>query len=209
MAVAHQVDAGLPPESFGSVTPLTLKTVLSLIEKRFNSPMTSSAGRLFDAVAALAGIRSRVTFEGQAAMQLEWLAIEEPADSGYPFSIQQDRANSNPMIVDTRPLIAAICRDRQANVDARRISRRFHTTMTNLITEVCELLRKQHNLHNVALSGGCFMNTLLLSESAVQLESAGFRVLRHRLVPANDGGLSLGQLAIAAAHLDAGLRFRK
>jgi hydrogenase maturation protein HypF len=229
MAVAHLHDAGCSWADFDArVTPAARRTMETMIERRFNAPRTSSAGRLFDAVASIAGVRDRVSFEGQAAMQLEQLATEsesgaepeaEPAaepDLPYPFEIEKADEPSNGQspqlsvpvgwnpagetdIIDTRPLIRAVLGDVQRGVETRRVARRFHSTVVEIICQVCGKIRDETQLQAVVLSGGVFMNGLVAHEAAQRLRLAGFRVYRHRLVPPNDGGLSLGQLAIAAA----------
>jgi hydrogenase maturation protein HypF len=171
-----------------------------MLERRFNTPLTSSVGRLFDAVAALAGVRDRVSFEGQAAMQLEWLALETAADGAYPFELTPAAPGSpeDVLVVDTRPLIRAVARDRSVGVGAPAIARRFHSTLVEITAAVCARVRNSTGLSAVVLSGGVFMNVLLTRVVAARLDGEGFHVYRHRLVPPNDGGLSLGQLAIAA-----------
>jgi hydrogenase maturation protein HypF len=171
-----------------------------MLEKGFQTPPTSSAGRLFDAVAALAGLRDRVSFEGQAAIELEWQASEVQADGGYPFDLAEttDGGSEAVLIVDTRPIIRAVAGDVSRGTETRRIARRFHSTMVELIVAVCDRIRRKSGFDAVVLSGGVFMNALLTQEVSGRLRIAGFRVYSHRLVPANDGGLSLGQLAIAA-----------
>jgi hydrogenase maturation protein HypF len=159
-----------------------------------NSPLTSSAGRLFDAVASIAGVRDRVSYEGQAAVELEALAMEEVADASYPFVV----CDGNPRIVDTRPLIRAVVTDVTNCVTTGRIARRFHSTLVEIAAAICGAIRDETRLGTVVLSGGVFLNALMTSEVSARLTREGFRVYRHRLVPPNDGGLSLGQLAVAA-----------
>ncbi len=203
MALAHLIDAQGDLSLLEQLhPPAALRVVRKMIEQRFNTPLTSSAGRLFDAIAALAGVRSRVSYEGQAAIELEWLASGVGPDGVYPFELAAstlDDSGANALEVDTRPLILATAKDARAGVAAAQIARRFHTTMLEMIAAVCERLRKATGLDAVALSGGVFMNALLSGEVTAKLCAAGFRVYRHRLVPPNDGGLSLGQLAVAAA----------
>jgi hydrogenase maturation protein HypF len=203
MAVAHLVDSCATEDVLASRVPaVALRTARTMIERQFNTPLTSSAGRLFDAVAALAGVRDRVSFEGQAAMEVEWLAAEAATDSAYPFDLVLTMEGSPPevpLVVDTRPIIRAVARDASQGTDARLIARRFHSTMAELIAAVCDRLRQATGLEAVVLSGGVFMNALLTQEARGRLLRAGFRVYCHRLVPPNDGGLSLGQLAVAAA----------
>lgn len=196
MAVAHLCDAENRCAEFDTrFAAADLRVVRQMLERRFNTPMTSSVGRLFDAVASLAGVRDRVSYEGQAAMELEWLASELGECGVYPFEIE---TNSASLIVDTRPMIRAIVADGDG---PRVVARRFHSTLGQIIRAVCERIRLQTKIGDVVLSGGVFMNTLLTSEVAEHLARDGFSVYRHRLVPPNDAGLSLGQVAIAAARL--------
>jgi hydrogenase maturation protein HypF len=203
MALAHLMDArGDGRLLKGRLSPVALRAVEKMLERRFNTPLTSSAGRLFDAVAALAGVRDRVSYEGQAAMELEWLATGMPADGTYPFELEETQEGDPPeavLVVDTRPLVRAVADDAGKGVAAARIGRRFHSTVVEIIAAVCDRLRQATGLGAVVLSGGVFMNALLTSEVSARLRADGFRVYRHRLVPPNDGGLSLGQLAVAAA----------
>jgi len=175
-----------------------------MLEQRFRTPLTSSAGRLFDAVASLAGVTDRVSYEGQAAVQLEGLASRVAPAGAYPFAIEQvpgEDAADPLLLIDTRPLITAVAAEAGQGQDAALIARRFHTTLREVIAHVCNRLRNTTGLDAVVLSGGVFLNALLTSEVSSRLRNDGFRVYRHRFVPPNDGGLSLGQLAIAAAIL--------
>jgi hydrogenase maturation protein HypF len=203
MAVAHLRDAGEGTSLLkGRLTSLALRTVETMLEKGFNTPRTSSVGRLFDAVAALAGVRERAAYEGQAAVELEWLAAGAAPDEGYPFEVVETPAgmpSEAPFVVDTRPLIRAVAADAARPTEAARIARRFHAAVVEIIAAVCGRLRAATGYATVVLSGGVFLNALLSSEVSARLVGAGFRVYRHHLVPPNDGGLSLGQLAVAAA----------
>jgi hydrogenase maturation protein HypF len=201
MALAHLVDASLSDDLLdGRIPPVALRAARRMLERGFNTPLTSSAGRLFDAVAALAGVRDRVSFEGQAAMQLEWLALETPADGVYPFDLAPATPGSAEaaVVVDTRPVIRAVAQDRGRGTTSAVIARRFHSTLVEIMASVCGRLRKITDLSTVVLSGGVFMNVLLTREVSARLAGEGFHVYRHRLVPPNDAGLSLGQLAVAA-----------
>jgi hydrogenase maturation protein HypF len=203
MAAAHLLDAGcnfdiLSPE----VSPVALAALETMIARRANTPLTSSAGRLFDAVAALAGVRQKVSYEGQAAMECEWLASELTADAAYPYETIDEPGDfgSEPTcIVDTRPLIRAVVRDKAKGAAAGRIARRFQSTLVEIVADICGRIANRTGLDRVVLSGGVFANVLLTVEAAAHLDRQGLRVYRHQLVPPNDGGLSLGQLAIAAA----------
>jgi hydrogenase maturation protein HypF len=158
-------------------------------------------GRLFDAAASLMGIRDRVSHEGQAAIELEWLAAEVRVEGAYPFELVSTGEGGLPLTVDTRPLVRAVVRNVVADVEPPRIARLFQSTLVAIIAAVCARLRKATGIDTVVLSGGVFLNALLTVEATGRLVRDGFRVHRHRLVPPNDGGLSLGQLAVAAACL--------
>ncbi len=203
MALAHLADANAEFASFEArFLRLDVSIVRKMLAQRVNTQLTSSAGRLFDAVASLSGVRDRVSYEGQAAVELEWLASQGLPAEVYPFDLGvPDRGESmqGPLVVDTRPLIRAVSEDVAGGVPTTSIARRFHSTMVSMIAAVCGRLRLATGIEVVVLSGGVFMNVLLTSEAVARLTSDGFRVHRHRRVPPNDGGLSLGQLAIAAA----------
>jgi hydrogenase maturation protein HypF len=196
MAVSHLLDADCDDSSLSARQDLTsLRAVRRMLETEFNTPQTSSAGRLFDAVASLAGIRDRVSYEGQAAIEMEHLATGIAPDGVYPFEI----IDGFPSVVDTRPLIGAVIADLKKGTEPSKIVRRFHSTVVDVISTVCGKIAGVSGVTTVALSGGVFLNAILTIETASRLEAEGFRVLRHNLVPPNDGGLSLGQVAIAAA----------
>jgi hydrogenase maturation protein HypF len=210
MAVAHLIDARAEcPALAARILPLEWHTIQGMLERHLNAPFTSSMGRLFDAVAALAGVRDRVSYEGQAAVELEWLASRvAPADAlPFPFAVDAVRVGeaAEPLLrVDTRPLIAAVTAETNRRAEAAWIARRFHTTVVAIVAQVCGQIRQTTGLEDVVLSGGVFLNALLTREASTRLRSEGFRVYRHRRVPPNDGGLSLGQLAIAAQQLTPG-----
>jgi hydrogenase maturation protein HypF len=183
-----------------------IRTVTKMLERRLNTPLTSSAGRLFDAVASLAGVRDRISYEGQAAVELEWLATEVAPDGVYPFELCPPRERSAaalPFVIDTRPLIRAIAAEAARGGTPAVIARGFHSTLVELIATVCGRLRRATDIEKVVLSGGVFLNALLTAEVQARLAGEGFAVYRHRLVPPNDGGLSLGQLAVAASTISA------
>ena len=169
--------------------------VLAMARRGVNSPLTSSAGRLFDAVAALLGVRDTINYEGQAAVELEQLAWASPAQPGYPARLTPGR----PFSVAGGDLVRAAAGDLLAGQPVDVISARFHRGVADLIVAACLLLRESSGLGTVALSGGVFQNLLLLGTVTSLLEAAGFRVLTHSRVPPNDGGISLGQAVVAAA----------
>lgn len=200
MALAHARDADVVPAGLAERLPQdSLRVVEAMIDRSFRCPRTSSAGRLFDAVASLAGVRDRVRFEGQAAIELEWAAASMATDGSYPIAIESVAGEDGEMlVVDTRPLVREVVNDVQRRVATAKIARRFHSTLVEMIAEVCGRLRRVTGVDAVALSGGVFLNVLLIRETEERLRREGFRVYRHRQVPPNDGGLSLGQLALAA-----------
>jgi hydrogenase maturation protein HypF len=205
MAASHLADAGAESDTLAArIVPADIKMVRRMLERRLNAPFTSSAGRLFDAVASLAGVRDRVGYEGQAAMELEWLAEGTAPDGSYPFEIGPtfgEGAMPESLVVDTRPAIRAIAADVAKGEPAALVARRFHSTLVDLVAAVCGRLREQTGIGDVVLGGGVFLNALLTHEVRARLTADGFRAYRHRLVPPNDGGLCLGQLAVAAARL--------
>jgi hydrogenase maturation protein HypF len=215
-ALAYVLDADLETlptgESalslFAEIPADDFRTVRQMILRRFNSPLTSSMGRLFDAIAALAGIRTHVSYEGQAAIELEWLATGLEPLATYAFGITPANTEvsadvTGPQwIIDTRPLIRDVVQDVLQKQEPSHVARRFHSTVVEIVATVCERLRREWKLHRVVLSGGVFMNALLTAETTQRLVQDGFEVYSQQLVPANDGGLSLGQLAIAAASVE-------
>ena len=178
--------------------PERVRIVDTMLTRRVNTIATSSAGRLFDAVASIIGLRHSVSFEGQAAMMLEaaadaWDAPQE----AYPFAL----SGTVPVEVDLRPMIQAIVEDVRRGAETARMAARFHTTLIAVIAEVCQRMRTELGLGRVCLSGGCFQNARLLEGCSGALRSDGFAVFTQQAVPANDGGISLGQAAIACALL--------
>ncbi len=177
-----------------------VELLLRMIERGVNTPLTSSCGRLFDAVAALAGIRQQATYEAQAAIELE-MAIDPHGDEiAYPFAVIPEGAA---WIIETRPLLDSIVADLRNGAPRGTVSRRFHNGLADIFARVAGLIRERSGLDRACLSGGTFQNMYLLSGLHARLERAGFQVFTHSEVPAGDGGLSLGQ-ALVAAH-----RFRR
>jgi hydrogenase maturation protein HypF len=184
---------GLPLLS--QLDPGELVVITRQTERRVNSPLTSSAGRLFDAVSALAGVRGEVDYEAQAAIELEMLADEnENAPAVYPFSIARE---DGCRVVKLGGLVAAVIDDAKQGMPASAVSTKFHWTMAKMIVDMCRAISRDTGIKVVALSGGVFQNRLLFRIAVDGLREEGFEVLTHRLVPCNDGGISLGQAAIA------------
>jgi hydrogenase maturation protein HypF len=172
-----------------------VQLIARLVERKLNTPPTSSAGRLFDAVAALADVpgTQRATYEGQAAVELE-LAADGPVSRGYPFRL---RPEGEGWVVETRGIIGGVVEDLLAGREIGEISSRFHRAVAELVVAGCENIREAAGMSTVALSGGTFQNLLLMEQVLELLAGRGFTVYRHRRVPANDGGLSLGQAVLA------------
>jgi hydrogenase maturation protein HypF len=159
------------------------------------APVTSSAGRLFDAVASILGVRDVVSYEGQAAVELEQLA--DPAElGGYPVGI--DTVAGEPLRLRGIDLVASVVDEQRRGVPAPTIAARFHNGLAAAAVAGCRRVHEDTGLASVALSGGVFQNALLLTRTVDGLAAAGFRVLTHSRVPPNDGGVSLGQAAVAA-----------
>lgn len=205
MALAHLRAAGLPwtddldPVSFGRERgDHHLAALDHQIEHILNAPATSSMGRLFDAAAALAGVRMTVNYEAQAAIEFEAL-VDEAETGAYSLDYAND-------LIDPAPVWAALLKDRSESIDTSRIAARFHNGVAHLVHDVCHHLRDEHGLNEVVLSGGVWQNITLLRRTLALLEQEQFIVYTHRLVPANDGGLALGQAIIGAKRLASGQR---
>jgi hydrogenase maturation protein HypF len=165
------------------------------MEQGVNSPLTSSCGRLFDAIAALIGIRRKVNYEAQAAIELEMAVSESEDKTGYPLELVPDAGS---WIIGTRPLFEALLDDLDRNLPVGAISRRFHNGLVEGFVQLATLLRKRTALQRVCLSGGTFHNIYLSQRLETRLSGAGFEVFTQKEVPSGDGGLSLGQALVAA-----------
>jgi hydrogenase maturation protein HypF len=185
---------GLP---LSNVDPAELELTKQQLKRGINSPLTSSAGRLFDAISALVGVRGEIDYEAQAAIELEMLAaneVDEPELKPYPFSIIEHQGAK---VVKLGELFSTVAQDVKNQTPIPIISLKFHNTMAQIITGVCKLIATESGITQVALSGGVFQNRLLLKLATSALQREGFSVLTHHLVPCNDGGISLGQAVIA------------
>jgi hydrogenase maturation protein HypF len=152
-------------------------------------------GRLFDAVAALAGVRTEVTYEAQAAIELETLSTNGlSAAKPYPFAIDETGSG---MLIRLKDLLSAVIEDVRGEKSAGLIGARFHQTVTDIALLACQRARTQTGIREVALSGGVWQNQLLLNLVREGLEQAGFTVYFHQQTPTNDGGLALGQAVVA------------
>jgi hydrogenase maturation protein HypF len=171
-----------------------LEQVAAAARAGLNAPRTSSVGRLFDAVAALAGVRDVVSYEGQAAIEFEQL-VDRSEQGLYTARIE----GGSPLVAWGADLVEAALADVDAGVATPVVAARFHNGLAAVVVEVCDLIRRETGLATVALSGGVFQNVVLLERCVAGLEALGFRVLTHRRVPPNDGGVSLGQAAVCGA----------
>ena len=201
LAILHQNDIAwdenLPPVIYGSTgshqylvpgVPL-IDTIQNQLQTGTNTPLTSSMGRLFDAVSSLVGVRHSISYEGQAAIELETL-VEKNETGSYPFELSDDN------LIDHKQLIYSIILDYQREVPLPIIAARFHNSVAEIVLHVCINLRRDHRLNRVALSGGVWQNMTLLQKSVQSLKKSGFEVLLHSNIPPNDGGIAFGQVVI-------------
>jgi hydrogenase maturation protein HypF len=163
-----------------------------------NSPLTSSMGRLFDAVSSLLGLRSVVNYEGQAAVELETIA-ERQSTKRYEFEME-----SGGSVIRAEPVIRRAVEDLLDRVTPQEVSAKFHLAVAHLIGSIAHGVREERRLNRVVLSGGVFQNMFLLGNVSGRLRADGFEVFTHGRVPTNDGGISLGQAAVANARLISG-----
>jgi hydrogenase maturation protein HypF len=181
-----------PPNSWKLIDQLLAKPAI----------FTSSCGRLFDAVSALCGIRYESNYEGESAMLLEAEAARwdgAQSEGTYDFGLNRE---STPWTIDMRPMIGQIAREISSGRPVAAVAHNFHESVARMIEAVCRGIRETNGVNGVCLSGGTFQNHTLLSSAAARLRASGFEVYLHALVPPNDGGVSLGQAVVAAAHLE-------
>ncbi|MEW6386937.1 MAG: carbamoyltransferase HypF [Thermodesulfobacteriota bacterium] len=178
-------------------TPFEQRVLRRQLATGWQAPLTSSAGRLFDAVAAALNVCRRRTYEGQPALELEMVAAAEE-DGFYPAPVRENRDH---LILDTLPIFKSALEDLWSGTPLPLIAARFHQSLARLLAKACATLRERTGLNLVALSGGVFQNARLLTGLKQLLHELDFEVLTHNRVPPNDGGISLGQAAIAAARL--------
>jgi hydrogenase maturation protein HypF len=184
-------------ERYGKEVDERWPAVLAL-SRHANTPVTTSAGRLFDAVAALLGLRARVTYEAQAAIELEACAAGVPLSESPDYELAVTRDASG-LVLDPSPILSRVLADRDAGVPHPLISARFHDGLGRGVSLAVAELAGEAELDTVALSGGVFQNARLTAVVRGGLASAGLHVLVHRHVPPNDGGISIGQAGVAAA----------
>lgn len=198
MAISYLYDAfgaefkGLGVQLLDRVEGKKLEIILKMIDRRINTVSTSSCGRSFDAVSSLIGVRDEVNFEAQAAIELEMIA-DKGVNDLYHYEIEGEDS----LIVDLRMMIREIVDDLHHGIDKGVISAKFHNSLAAIIVDICRRIRVEEAINKVCLSGGCFQNMYLLDRTLRGLRSNGFEVYIHAEVPPNDGGISLGQAAIA------------
>jgi hydrogenase maturation protein HypF len=202
----YRVALSLLRQAHGPLTDLRLPVVRErsaeelrvldrMIEAGIGSPLTSSMGRLFDGVSALLGVRERCRYEAQAAIELEQLI--EPGAWAPPLNWELHH-DERPLRIDPRPLVLELAREiEHGTASVAELSLRFHCTVIEMVQRTCQELRRRTGIARVVLSGGVFQNEFLLRGSYQALTQEDFHVHIHRLVPANDGGVALGQAAIA------------
>jgi hydrogenase maturation protein HypF len=187
VAYAQSLESGL-----AGAKPI--EVLQNQLATRTNTPLTSSLGRLFDGVAALLGVRQTISYEGQAAIELE--AMADPTETGsYPLDLSSDN------LVDLTTLIAGLINDFHQGESIPALSAKFHNTLVALVVELASRAKSTYGVDRVALSGGVWQNMTLLIHSIQSLSHAGFTVLTHHHIPPNDGGISLGQAAIGLQSL--------
>jgi hydrogenase maturation protein HypF len=200
MALAYLYDLGekefldLRFPCLAEVTGQERQLLFKMLERGINAPLTSSCGRLFDAVSALLNVRSRVSYEGQAAIELEAMAEQAKTGVVYSFEITE---SPDGLILDLRPALRDLLDDLGDEIPRPWIARSFHNTVAAATAEMCNKIRSANGRNQVVLSGGVFQNKLLAEGTVSRLVEAEFQVYTHRLVPPNDGGLALGQAVVA------------
>jgi hydrogenase maturation protein HypF len=203
IALAYLWNAGLewndalPPVK--SLSAEERSVIRSQLEKRINSPYTSSMGRLFDAVASIIGLRQEINYEAQAAIELEAI-IDHNVEDSYPImntNLDSTDRGTDGIQIDTNTIIKAVVTDYRNNVRPSIISARFHNTIAKIVFDVCNLINKDTGLKKIVLSGGVWQNQSLLKTTLDLLTKSDYSVYIHHIVPTNDGGLSLGQAIIA------------
>ena len=192
VALAYLIDTFSDGVPFEAALEEHVRVVRRMIATGVNTVPTSSCGRLFDAVASLIDLRHEVNFEGQAAIELEMIADGNP--DCYPYGIDGD----GPWQVDFRPAIAGIAREVAAGESRSAMAAKFHNTLAHATVEVCRRIGQETGLRRICLSGGTFQNVRLLAGTVAGLRACGYEVFLHAQVPPNDGGIALGQAAIAA-----------
>jgi hydrogenase maturation protein HypF len=199
LGLLHAIDPRmpLPAHLSAAFSDVERRVLFDALDRGINAPVTTSAGRLFDAIASLIGLRQRTGFEGQAAMDLEF-AADPTVDDEYPFDITREGARvalgswqAPPLVIDWAPMIRVIADEVRSGVATGVIAARAHNTLAAMIVSMA----RRHEEPAVVLSGGCFQNRRLTERTVTALRDAGFRPYWHQRIPPNDGGIALGQVA--------------
>ena len=194
----------LPP--FQGCSYTELKLFKTIFKQQINTPLTSSMGRLFDAIASLLGLCQSITYDGEAAMRLEFAVRSTESVAHYPFAIlRADNAKFSlnlPLEIDHQPLLFAILKEIESGVPREIIATKFHHTLVAMTMEIGQLLTQEQVLHtkNIVLAGGCFQNRYLLTQMRDRLQKSGYNVYSAQTIPPNDGGLAVGQIVAALRH---------
>ncbi len=184
----------LPLPLFDAVAPGEVENILRMIDRSLNTPLISSAGRLFDAMASLLGVTHRSTYQAEAPMKLE--ALADPSEQGvYPFEIQKHRISFGPMI-------RQVVKELQEGTALPKIAGRFHNTLAQVVLEMALSMRKEYEINRVVMSGGVFQNRILTGKLLDLLTAEQFRIFLPNRIPVNDQGIAAGQLAIGVARRD-------
>jgi hydrogenase maturation protein HypF len=178
-----------------AIPPVEMMTLRGMLQRHFNSPLTSSVGRLFDAVASLVDLRQNLRYEGQAAMELEFALNGVATDAHYPLPLVTRHSS---LVLDWSLLVHSILTDTRNGVAAPEISAKFHNALAEAVVEIARWFGQTR----VALSGGCFQNRYLLERTVTWLRAEKFQPYWHQRVPTNDGGIALGQVFAARNHLN-------
>ncbi len=176
------------------------EVIIGQLRRNINSPLTSSSGRLFDAVSSILGVRDVVDYEGQAAIELEMIA-QDSEEGSYGFDLNPSAQKNSSLTVDTEPVIRGVLADQEKGVSSAVISAKFHNTVAEFCLAVCKKVRENEGISTVALSGGVFQNLYLTTKLERILEENDFKVFINQKVPTNDGGISLGQVVVAYAKI--------
>ncbi|MEA2086876.1 MAG: carbamoyltransferase HypF, partial [Candidatus Caldatribacteriota bacterium] len=172
-----------------------LSIIEKMIDKNINSPLTSSCGRLFDTASSLIGVRDEISYEGQAAMELESFCASGIKER-YKFRIYKE---GEKFIIDPQEIFIDIIRDLKEGIDKKVMAAKFHNTVVEFTVDLCGKIKKDTGINKIALSGGVFQNKYLTEKVIFSLEDKGFKVYVQRKVPPNDGGISLGQAVVAGS----------
>jgi hydrogenase maturation protein HypF len=175
--------------------PVEMITLRGMLQRRFNSPSTSSVGRLFDVVASLVNLRQQMRFEGQAAMELEFALEGVESDARYDLPLV---TRDSKLVLDWSLLVHSILADVTGGVSVAEISAKFH----NVLAEAVVAVARKSGLTRVVLSGGCFQNRYLAERTVTRLRAEKFQPYWHQHVPPNDGGIALGQIFAAQNNLN-------